>query len=162
MILGAIGERVREARCQLRMTQREMAKRLAVSPGYFSDVENGKNKANADILAGFALHFPDINSEWLLTGRGKMLAGDPPAPTDRRYLDTEALRVALQLFYDELSGADGALAVRLIASQHYYINLMYRTYVSHLDALLGQGLPEAEARAAAEAECKHLDKRELA
>lgn len=161
MAVSTIGIRVRQARARLQITQRELAKRLSVSPGYLSDVENGQNKANADILVGLVLYFPELNSDWLLTGRGEMILQRPERGLNDQYnLDIEAIKASQEIFYEWLDGKSGKDAARLFANSHYFFNLMYRTYMTHIDALLAQGIPEAEARSLARKECERLDKRE--
>lgn len=63
---------MREARKHLGLTQRAFAQAVGVTQGYLSEVETGKAKASIDIAIGFALNYPDIRIDWLLTGRGSM------------------------------------------------------------------------------------------
>ena len=162
MAVSTIGARVKQVRSQLQLTQRELAKRLTISPGYLSDVENGQNKVNADILVGLILYFPELNPDWLLTGRGGMIMDkDDGALHDVYNLDVEAIKAAQDIFYEHLDGKSGQEAARLFANSHYFVNLMYRTYMTHFHAMLAQGLPESEARVLARKECEQLDKREV-
>lgn len=154
----AVGERVKQARTAIMLTQKELARRLHVSQSYLSEVENGKGKANIDLLVGLAIYFPGLSPEWLLTGRGQMMISDPGSgiSNDKYNLDIEAVRFAQNLFYDDLDKRQGRDAARLAANQHYHFNLMYRTYMSHYDALIAHGAPEEEARALSRAQCEQL------
>jgi transcriptional regulator with XRE-family HTH domain len=153
-IAMAVGERVKAARTAFQMTQKELAQRLSISQSYLSEVENGKGKANIDLLVGLAIYFPDLNPEWLLTGRGPMqFSGDVSSRKDPYNLDIDAVWFSQKLFWDSLAQSAGDQRNILIQSQHYIFNLYYRTYMSHFDALLAQGLPEQEAREMARAEC---------
>lgn len=158
----SLGERVKAARTHLQITQKELATRLGLSQGYISAVENGKDKPNIDLATGLLTLFPELSPDWIMTGRGRMLrdASDRDGSDDYN-MDIEALRVSLQIFYSELSKTEGSAATRLVASEPYYVNLMYRTYMSYLRSLTGQGVSDVEARAAARAECELLDRRKM-
>ena len=54
-----------------------------LSPGHFADslgvqrsgvshILSGRNKPGFDFIEKFLTHFPTVNAEWLITGRGKM------------------------------------------------------------------------------------------
>lgn len=70
--MSTFGERLREARKHLGLTQRAFAQAVGVTQGYLSEVETGKAKASIDIAIGFALNYPGIRIDWLLTGRGSL------------------------------------------------------------------------------------------
>lgn len=152
----AIGPRVKAVRNYYHMTQRELAGRLSISSGYLSDVENGKNKINADIIAGIILHFPKISPGWLLVGRGDMIIPESDVVSDYS-LDINALSAAEEIF---------SLAVRhthdsekrrcLFRDQGKLFNLIYSVYMTHLHALRAQGTGEAEAHSLSRNECDRL------
>lgn len=156
-IAMAVGDRVKAARTTLQITQKELAQRLSISQSYLSEVENGKGKANIDLLVGLAIYFPELNPEWLLTGRGPMqFSGELKSAKDKYNLDIDAVWFSQKLFLDELLKSTDERRDLLMHRQHYTFNLYYRTYMSHFDALLAQGLPEQEARELAQAECVRL------
>jgi transcriptional regulator with XRE-family HTH domain len=151
----AIGARLKRFRDDV-MTQREMARRLGVSVGYLSDVENGKNKVNADIIVAISLHFPHVNTRWLLTGQGEMLLSE----RDEIRLDIDALDIALHLFFEQLETLNEEKeAARWWLNKQYAIQLYYQTYLSHRRALIAQGVSQEEARARAIAESRQLNNR---
>jgi len=52
------------------------AKKIGVSPSYFSEVINLKSGPSFKLLFGIAKEFPGINVKWLLTGEGEMLVDE--------------------------------------------------------------------------------------
>jgi len=54
-------------------------KTLGFSNGYLGKMRNNKASIGSDVLEKILYSFPDINSEWLLTGRGDMLKPEAPA-----------------------------------------------------------------------------------
>ncbi len=49
------------------MTQADLARRIGVSQGYLSTVENGQGEIGAEVLLALSREF-DKSLEWLLTG----------------------------------------------------------------------------------------------
>lgn len=54
-------------------------RRAGLSNGYFNQV---KGEPGASKLSNIKNAFPDLNTEWLLTGEGQMLIGQPDEVTD--------------------------------------------------------------------------------
>lgn len=54
------------------LTQTQFADMLSVARGSVSHILSGRNKPGYDFLESLMLHFPSLNLEWLLTGKGKM------------------------------------------------------------------------------------------
>ena len=54
------------------ITQSELADSIGVARGSISHVLSGRNKPSFDMIEKMAAHFPSLNVEWLITGRGKM------------------------------------------------------------------------------------------
>lgn len=54
------------------LTQTQFADILSVARGSVSHILSGRNKPGYDFLESLMLHYPALNLEWLLTGRGKM------------------------------------------------------------------------------------------
>jgi len=51
----------------------EFSKKVAVSNGYFAKQRGSEGAISSNILEKIAIAYPEINPEWLLTGRGSML-----------------------------------------------------------------------------------------
>lgn len=64
----SVGRRIRELR-GFDMTQAQFAKKIGVSQGYLSMIENGQGEVGAIVLLALSREFGK-SIEWLLTGRG--------------------------------------------------------------------------------------------
>ena len=53
------------------ISQTKFAETLKVTKASISHILSGRNKPGFDFIESLALHFPDFNIDWLLTGRGK-------------------------------------------------------------------------------------------
>ena len=54
------------------LTQTQFADLLSVARGSVSHILAGRNKPGYDFLESLVLHFPQLNLEWLLSGKGRM------------------------------------------------------------------------------------------
>ena len=54
------------------LTQTQFADTLSVARGSVSHILAGRNKPGYDFLESLLLHYPSLNLDWLLTGKGKM------------------------------------------------------------------------------------------
>lgn len=54
------------------ISQTRFAETLKVTKASISHILSGRNKPGFDFIESIALHYPDFNIDWLLTGRGKM------------------------------------------------------------------------------------------
>ena len=54
------------------ITQTQFADTLSVARGSVSHILAGRNKPGYDFLESLLLHYPRLNLEWLLTGKGRM------------------------------------------------------------------------------------------
>ena len=65
------------------ITQTQLADTLSVARGSVSNILSGRNKPGYDFLESLLLHYPALNLEWLMTGRGSMIreagSNDDPA-----------------------------------------------------------------------------------
>ncbi len=55
------------------LSRLEFASRLGISNAVLSHISSGRNKAGMDLVLGVLTHFPEIDPEWLLLGKGEML-----------------------------------------------------------------------------------------
>ena len=67
------------------ISQAEFADAIGVARASVSHILAGRNKPSYDFLTGMLLHYPRLNMEWLLAGKGKMYKEPlesriPPAP----------------------------------------------------------------------------------
>ena len=54
------------------LTQTQFADTLSVARASVSHILSGRNKPGYDFLESLLLHYPSLNLDWLLTGRGRM------------------------------------------------------------------------------------------
>lgn len=54
------------------ITQTQLADTLSVARGSVSNILAGRNKPGYDFLESLILHYPQLNLEWLVSGKGKM------------------------------------------------------------------------------------------
>lgn len=54
------------------LTQTQLADTLSVARGSVSHILSGRNKPGYDFLESLLLHFPRLNLDWLMTGKGRM------------------------------------------------------------------------------------------
>ena len=68
------------------ITQSQLADTLNVAKASVSNILAGRNRPGYDFIESLMLHYPDLNIEWLITGRGKMykspVLGDFPVQED--------------------------------------------------------------------------------
>lgn len=67
------GKRLKEMRKFLRTNQQELAQALEVTQPFLSSIENGKSALSRNLLTNISNCYPEINTNWLLTGVGAML-----------------------------------------------------------------------------------------
>lgn len=68
--MKTIGERIRKARENTNLKQTELAKLLNKSQGTITDIENGKNKGNFEILKEICIAL-NVSADWILFGSEK-------------------------------------------------------------------------------------------
>jgi transcriptional regulator with XRE-family HTH domain len=75
-----IGDRLRALRTQCRLSQKEVADLMGMSPATVSDYETGISEPRADFMTRFALEF-NTTVEWLVTGAETTRTTTPGAAT---------------------------------------------------------------------------------
>jgi transcriptional regulator with XRE-family HTH domain len=77
------------------ITQAQFADVLDVARGSVSHILSGRNKPGYDFLESLLLHYPQLNMEWLLTGKGRMYKdGETGAETE--FLDLPSSDISLE------------------------------------------------------------------
>lgn len=54
------------------ISQSQLADTLSVARGSVSHILAGRNKPGYDFLESLLLHYPRLNLDWLMTGKGRM------------------------------------------------------------------------------------------
>ena len=62
------------------ISQAQFADTIGVARASISHILAGRNKPGFDFIESTARHFPALNLEWLITGRGRMYNGAKTAP----------------------------------------------------------------------------------
>lgn len=62
------------------ITQTQLADTLGVARGGVSNILSGRNKPGFDFMESLLLHYPSLNIDWLITGRGKMYRDSESQP----------------------------------------------------------------------------------
>ena len=63
------------------ITQAQFADMIGVARASVSHIIAGRNKPGFDFIQNMSRHFPDVNLEWLINGKGRMYKDAlPPAP----------------------------------------------------------------------------------
>ncbi len=60
------------------ITQSQFADTLSVARGSVSNILSGRNKPGYEFLESLILHYPNLNLEWLMSGKGRMYKDDSP------------------------------------------------------------------------------------
>ncbi|MBN1789993.1 MAG: helix-turn-helix transcriptional regulator [Bacteroidales bacterium] len=69
-------ERLVQLMSHLGLTAARFADEIGVQRSGISHILSGRNQPGYDFILKTLLKFPDIDSDWLLTGRGNMLKSD--------------------------------------------------------------------------------------
>ena len=64
------------------ISQAQFADTIGVARASISHILAGRNKPGFDFIESTARHFPALNLEWLITGRGRMYNSAKTAPDD--------------------------------------------------------------------------------
>lgn len=82
----------------------DWANQIGKPRSYVSEALNGRRAVTEQFVLSIAEAFPQVNRDWLLTGRGEMLHTlAPDTPNDALSFDLPALREALNLSVAELA-----------------------------------------------------------
>ena len=106
------------------ISQSQFADTIGVARASISHILAGRNKPGFDFIESMARHYPELNLEWLITGRGKMYCGSKSAPD----APTEAIsplqpQVQPSLFDEAETAAPTSSRTPLFAQSASRINL---------------------------------------
>lgn len=71
-----MGKRIGELIKALDISKAKFADSVGTSASRVSNITTGRNKPDALMLERTILHYPHVNAEWLLTGKGNMFKGE--------------------------------------------------------------------------------------
>ena len=82
-----MNERLQQFLSAENITQAEFADTIKVARASVSHIIAGRNKPGYDFIAGILRHYPNLNIEWLISGKGKMYKSDSiSVPSDENTL----------------------------------------------------------------------------
>jgi transcriptional regulator with XRE-family HTH domain len=73
----SINTRLKAARVNLQLSQRDFSKAILISQSFYARLEQGRVKPNNRIIELVCSRLA-VNREWLLTGKGEMFSDTPP------------------------------------------------------------------------------------
>lgn len=111
----------------LGLTPSEFADKIHVQRSGISHITSGRNKPSLDFLESTLLSFPEINSEWLIIGKGKPLKSqnienDDYLKTEKNFYTTpsETLSDPLLFPVDEIKKEDSHIEKKIKSSISKY------------------------------------------
>jgi transcriptional regulator with XRE-family HTH domain len=79
---GSVGERIKEIRHVLKLSQIKFSEAIYISNGYLAEIELGNRRVNERIIQLIVTTF-GVNKKWLKTGQGKMFISTPDEKSER-------------------------------------------------------------------------------
>lgn len=86
-----MNERLQQFLVAENISASEFADKIGVARAAVSHVTSGRNKPSFDFITGIINHFPALNIEWLLTGRGRMYKNDIRETTGNLFEENEEM-----------------------------------------------------------------------
>ena len=65
-----------------KMNATQFSKAIGINSAIISQIKNGRNEASGRVLTRIIKNLPDINPDWLMTGKGTMIIETEQAVTD--------------------------------------------------------------------------------
>ena len=81
-----IGPRIQELMFRLKLKQTSFAESIGVSQTAVNKIVNGQTKPRFALLEAICNKYPQVNKDWLMSGKGEMFTNVPAAPTPDGYL----------------------------------------------------------------------------
>lgn len=109
-----INQRILDLQQRTGLSKQEFAMKIGVSQASLSHLQSGRNKASLDLVLSILQTFEDVNSDWLLFGRGeiyKSREGDAKTPGLLKLIDE--ITVLNEMNYNSLSSRIEILKQRI-------------------------------------------------
>ena len=75
-------ERLEQVIQSLNLSARQFATEIHVRPGTISNMMAGRNNPSLDVMKRIMEHYPTLNPEWLIIGKGEMWRTPPGAEAE--------------------------------------------------------------------------------
>ena len=102
----SLGERIRQRRNKLRVTQQELAQALGMTPQHISAIEQGKGAPSLGILPKLAEEL-GVSVDYLLTGKESVVTDTIPAIKADKSLKLKTKRLLIALVEELREPATG-------------------------------------------------------
>ena len=103
----SLGDRIREKRHVLKITQQDLAKVLGITPQHISLIEQGKAAPSISLLPRLAEEL-GVTTDYLLSGREGIITGTIPAIKADKSLKLKAKKILIALVEELRSGEQTA------------------------------------------------------
>lgn len=100
------------------MTMESFAKSLEITRTILSQVKGGKQNASIDVVSKTVSVYPELNADYIITGRGSMFIQEQERESDS---DNEALILKLQNELREAYMEIGELRMKLKAAEEHSV-----------------------------------------
>jgi transcriptional regulator with XRE-family HTH domain len=84
--MKTVGERIKEIRTSLGISQREFSKQIYITQSFYGDIELGNKNLNDRIIQLISTQFK-VSKEWIKTGEGEMFTAPPPDVRRERLME---------------------------------------------------------------------------
>jgi transcriptional regulator with XRE-family HTH domain len=91
------GKRLKLYLIERNLSQEELSSLSGVSKQTISNIIKGKNAPSGEVIIKIAKEYPDLNLNWLMTGKGAMKNSEDPEELPKVGSDEENLKVLLRL-----------------------------------------------------------------
>ena len=120
---GERGERLRQVRKELDLTQEQMGERLGYSQSTYQRYESGRSKVPLDLIDGLKHQFR-VDPEWVISGDGEMFMpeGPKPASTQDENVELDEHSVSLPRVSFRASAGDGNFVTEKEVADHYVVD----------------------------------------
>lgn len=85
------------------ISQTQLADTMKVTRAGVSHIISGRNRPGFDFLESLVLHYPELNLDWLITGRGKMYKKPENHDSPDEQLKPSKRIAKVVVFYDDNS-----------------------------------------------------------
>lgn len=83
------------------ISQAQLADTLSVARGSVSHILSGRNRPGFDFIESLLLHYPSLNLDWLITGKGRMYREDGETQEPMLSATTGSKVSKITVFYED-------------------------------------------------------------
>ena len=80
------GARLEQLRNSLKITQVKFARTLGITQGYLNQILKGTANISHTVLHAVTINYPNVSTDWLLTGKGDMIKQEVESDAQKRAL----------------------------------------------------------------------------